>query len=251
MSFASMDNLIILSWNVRGLNDRALRDNVHTLVDDVRASVVCLQETKLDDVPTTLMLSMLGVWFANFTYIPASNTRGGVLVAARHPDIALSKVHLGCFSLTVMVSTQPATPAATTASAMPSTAAQASPSVPPITMAPEGSFWLTSVYGPQSDAEKDLFLEELAAIRAAYGGPWLIIGDFNLILSEEDKNNSRINRRNLRNFRRFVASCELQDLHLHGRSYTWSNELDNPTLVKLDRALVSLNWEEAHPHCLL
>jgi len=79
----------------------------------------------------------------------------------------------------------------------------------------------------------------------------LIVGDFNLILSEEDKNNSRINRRNLRNFRQFVASCELQDLHLHGRSYTWSNELDNPTLVKLDRALVSLNWEEAHPHCLL
>ena len=136
MSFASMDNLIILSWNVRSLNDRALRDNVHTLVDDVRASIVFLQETKLDDVPATLMLSMLGVRFANFTYIPASNTRGGVLVAVHHPDIALSEVHLGCFSLTVMVCTQPATPAATTASAMPSAAAQVSPSVPQITMAP-------------------------------------------------------------------------------------------------------------------
>ena len=65
-------------------------------------------------------------------------------------------------------------------------------------------------------------LEELEAIRDACPGPRAVTGDFNLILSEEDKNNDRIDRTNLRRFRRAVATLELQDLHLHGRCFTWS-----------------------------
>jgi hypothetical protein len=42
---------------------------------------------------------------------------------------------------------------------------------------------------------------------------------------------------------------ELRDVHLHGRTYTWSNERDNPTIVKLDHILVSVDWEELHPCC--
>jgi hypothetical protein len=34
------------------------------------------------------------------------------------------------------------------------------------------------------------------------------------------------------------------DLHPHDRTYTWSNELEHPTLVHLDRALASLEPEE-------
>jgi len=90
-------------------------------------------------------------------------------------------------------------------------------------------------------------MEELEAIRDACQGPWAICGDFNLILSEEDKNNQRFNRTNLSRFRRTVASLEMQDLHLHGRCFTWSNERENPTLVRLDRVLVSIDWDEMFP----
>jgi hypothetical protein len=48
-----------------------------------------------------------------------------------------------------------------------------------------------------------------------------------------------------------VADLELLDLHLHGRRYTWSNERRLPTLVRLDRALISLDWEAMHPDCHL
>jgi hypothetical protein len=37
----------------------------------------------------------------------------------------------------------------------------------------EENWWLTSVYGPQEDADKVLFLEELEAIKDACPGPWL------------------------------------------------------------------------------
>jgi len=53
------------------------------------------------------------------------------------------------------------------------------------------------VYGPQDEGDKSLFLEELASIRDQCAGPWCIIGDFNLILDDADKNNSRISRRTM------------------------------------------------------
>ena len=48
-----------------------------------------------------------------------------------------------------------------------------------------------------------------------------------------------------------MAALELQDLHLHGRAFTWSNERENPTLVRLDRVLVSMDWEELFPNAHL
>lgn len=54
--------------------------------------------------------------------------------------------------------------------------------------------WLTTVYGPQDDADKVLFLEELEAIRYDSQGPSVVAGDFNLILDPTDKNNTRVNR---------------------------------------------------------
>ena len=108
-----------------------------------------------------------------------------------------------------------------------------------------------TVYGPQENADKVLFLEELEAIRDDCQGPWVVAGDLNLILDPADKNNARINRRNIARFRRTVDALELRDIHLHGRTYTWSNERSDPTLVKLDRVLTSVDWEETHPHCFL
>lgn len=87
------------------------------------------------------MLSMLGVHFAEYAFVPASSTRRGVLIAARQEEVRLSDVYLGCFSVTVKV-----TDDENSGGEMNSV------------------WWLTSVYGPQGDGEKELFLEELEAV---------------------------------------------------------------------------------------
>lgn len=110
---------------------------------------------------------------------------------------------------------------------------------------------LTVVYGPQVDVDKVQFLDELRAVHATVDKPWIAAGDFNLILNAADKSNDNINRRNMGRFWRFVEETEIKDVHLHGRSYTWSNERDNPTLVKLDRVLVSIDFETIFPNCFL
>jgi len=52
-------------------------------------------------------------------------------------------------------------------------------------------------------------------------------------------------------FRRLISDLELRDLPLLGRKYTWSNQQDVPTLVKLDRIICSSDWEQIFPNCLL
>ncbi|KAF8731380.1 hypothetical protein HU200_016438 [Digitaria exilis] len=92
------------------------------------------------------------------------------------------------------------------------------------------------------DEDKVEFLDELRS-KWPDSCPWIIAGDFNLLLEASDKNNRNINRRNLGRFRKFVDDMEL--------SYTWSNERLNPTLEKLDRILVSTDWDALFPYSFL
>jgi glutathionyl-hydroquinone reductase len=41
-------------------------------------------------------------------------------------------------------------------------------------------------------------------------------------------------------FHSFLNDCELKEIYLHGRRYTWSNERETPTLVRLDRVFVTV-----------
>jgi exonuclease III len=76
------------------------------------------------------------------------------------------------------------------------------------------------VYGPQGDAEKLRFLEELRNVRQLFGESWLVIGDFNMILQAQD--------------------LELEELSLYGRKFIWSN---NTTQTRIDRALCNVDWD--------
>jgi len=67
----------ILNWNVRGLNNPARRKVVRDLVSETKATVVALQETKLEVVDTTIISEVLGQRFEdNFVVLLAAGTRG-------------------------------------------------------------------------------------------------------------------------------------------------------------------------------
>jgi hypothetical protein len=58
----------------------------------------------------------------------------------------------------------------------------------------------------------------------------------------------------MRRFRGIIDDLQLEELHLSGRLFTWSNGRDQPTLERLDRAFASLEWLEQfssyHLQCL-
>jgi hypothetical protein len=91
-------------------------------------------------------------------------------------------------------------------------------------------WWLSTVYGPSRDAEKDEFPIELRSLAQARQGPLLVGGDFNMVYQEEDKNQGRLNTRLMGQFCRCLNDAALMEIHLQGQLYTWSNVHHHPTL---------------------
>lgn len=93
----------MLVWNIRGLNGRSRRDALRAVVVDSKPAIVCIQETKLVVISPVLINEMLGSDFASFDYLPATNTRGGILIACRFPMGTMESLHTGEHSITVKV----------------------------------------------------------------------------------------------------------------------------------------------------
>jgi hypothetical protein len=49
-------------------------------------------------------------------------------------------------------------------------------------------------------------------------------------------------------FRSFLNVAALKELHLEGRLFTWNNERAHPTLEKIDRFFISVEWEGLFPN---
>jgi exonuclease III len=79
--FYPMDPSKILFWNVRGLNSSVRQHVVRVLVDSAKIDVVCCKETKMQFISRRDMLSMLGVEFTEFVFLPSMGNSGGILVA--------------------------------------------------------------------------------------------------------------------------------------------------------------------------
>lgn len=217
------EGLSVLSWNVRGLNDAAHRELVKQTTLGARPSVVCLQETKLSSITQPIVADTLGQGFAGYRALNAAGTRGGILLAWNEDLISVSGVECRQFSATALVRV----------------------------MLTGASFSLTTCYGPADDGRKEDFLHEMLSIKPAAGTPWLILGDFNLIYQASDKNNLNLNRRLMGKFRAALDNCELLEICLQNHRFTWSNERNNPTLVRLDRAFCNPDWDMLFPNFAL
>jgi exonuclease III len=111
----------ILDWNVHGLNDPAKRDAFREFVAQIKVSVVCLQETKLEFIDEFVVRQCLGPSFDRFKFLPAEGTRGGILLAWDSVLISISHISMDTYAITGEVRTLA-----------------------------EDRWWLSTIYGPQA-----------------------------------------------------------------------------------------------------
>lgn len=111
-----------LVWNVQGLNSRARRNVVRELVSQENISLLSLQETKLDNCSVELVREICGAGF-DFFFQLADNSCGGILLAWRSNTWSITNPLIRSHSLTAQVTM----------------------------LLNNGTWKLTSVYGPQTD----------------------------------------------------------------------------------------------------
>ena len=102
-----------------------------------------------------------------------------------------------------------------------------------------GLCYFTFVYGhPKTSKRKEVW-DQLASFQEHINGPWIWIGDFNQVLSNEDKQSSTSqNCPRASHLHNCLRDTEMRPLQSTRVKYTWKNKRDGDALVleKLDRA---------------
>ena len=138
----------MLSWNVRGLNDINKRAMLKNVLREWHCDLICLQETKLEDVNFNVVRSIWGNHHVGFSVLKARGAAGGVLVLWNANMFHLFDSLIGDFSITCFLHMR------------------------------DGSVsWaFTGIYGPHVRTDKLRMLEELGSIRDRWSGPWCLGG---------------------------------------------------------------------------
>ncbi|CAO2150038.1 unnamed protein product [Urochloa humidicola] len=214
----------ILTWNVRGLGDKSKCSNVRLAFPTASPTIACLQETKLQAIDQFKAATFLPHRLASsFAFQPSVGASGGVLTAWDPSMLQLTSSTAHRFSLTTTL-------AATSTNL---------------------AFTVTNCYGPCEDSLKAEFLLELALVEASVQGPWLLLGDFNMIRLPEERSNGNFDQAKAAMFNDAKGPLVQLELPLLDRLFTWSNHQEVPILVKLDRFFVNNHWSACLPNLLV
>lgn len=182
--------LKIMSWNVRGLNEREKRLAVRQSILLERPDIVTFQETKLQLIDVVKFREMCGRRLDQYETVPAQGTRGGILIAWRHNMCTLTQLQQKWFTLTATFRDNS-----------------------------DGSqIMFTAVYGPTQQTLRQAFYDELREAKPTGTMPWAIGGDFNVTATPQDRNVMDSSRRETLSFAALISELGLLNLNLMGEA---------------------------------
>ena len=107
-----------------------------------------------------------------------------------------------------------------------------------------------AVYASPRNAERHILWENLIKVADLHNKPWVIAGDFNEPLLDEDKFRERpISIYKSLLFKDCLDKCNMVDLGFSGPRYTWTNrrELNNLIQERIDRFFMNPSWCLLYP----
>ena len=112
------------------------------------------------------------------------------------------------------------------------------------------TWFISTIYASPRLAERRLVWSNLLEIAKLHNHPWLMLGDFNEVLSSEDKyGGNQINLNRAMEFKDCLDNCNFLDLGFAGPKFTWTNKrpLTNLILERLDRCFANPRWRMLYP----
>ena len=108
-----------------------------------------------------------------------------------------------------------------------------------------GFEWICSgVYGPTDGSHRNAMWAKLDLVRSWWAGAWCLLGDFNVICYPSERFGCNSFSPAMFKFSDSIAKHSLIDLPLVGGEYTWFQDSDSPSMSRLDRVLMTTDWEE-------
>jgi len=199
----------IQCWNVRGLNSPLKQHEVVSLMKKNKLDVFGLVETKLTTSAVSFMHKLrLKNW--NFLSNVATANTARILVFWNPSTVKVELIDFTAQGLHVTISS----------------------------LVNQCVFLATFVYGYNTVIARRALWEDLQ--KWSSKSPWIILGDFNSILSQDDKHNGEpVSSYEISDFRTCCSVLGLSDLNYTGCQFTWTN---GKIWSKIDRVLVNPYW---------
>ena len=201
-------NLKILSWNVRGLNEKEKWLKVCNFLRSWRADIVCLQETKLEWVTRGIVRSIWSCPYIDWLYLGSEGASGGILLMWDRRVVEKIEEAVGFFSISCRFKN----------------------------VSDQFEWAFTGIYGPNLNRNRQFMWEELAGLNSWWNLPWCLGGDFNVIRFPSERLGAGRFTRCMYDFSDFISLHGLMDNPLEEGFYTWSN---STSASRIDRFLLS------------
>lgn len=203
--------MIVASWNIRGLHRPLKQKSVRTLVYNKKIDVLGILESKLDckSLATMMRIHFPGMSVVhNFDF----SDKGRILIIWNHNSTTLNVLDIGDQFIHAEIKC----------------------------LLSEKVFIATFVYGFNILVKRRPLWNELKNFGIGLSMPWLVLGDFNNVLSpNEKKGGLMVKNYETKDFVDCVASLDLIDVKSIGCFYTW---MSPKVCSKLDRVMVNNMW---------
>lgn len=196
-------DLLILFWNYQGVSSLEFQRAFNSLISSYKADIVAVLEPKVSGLKAVKFIKTSG--FHRSHRVEADNFSGGIWILwsnGFNVDIVINHKQFVHFKVTNMIGVWS---------------------------------WVTAVYASPINVVRMQLWSELGKMSNYIKGPWLLGGDFNTILhDEEKKGGSPKNRGACRYFSRWFHNAKMIDLKFKGLRFTWSRGL---LFKRLDREI--------------
>ncbi|RVW27734.1 hypothetical protein CK203_109966 [Vitis vinifera] len=210
----------ILSWNVRGANHCDKRKVIKALIKKNKVDLVCLQETKIQEMTRGIIRSIGVGRFLDWGTVDSRGSAGGIVVLWDNRMLEMIELEKGECSISCHFKNC------------------------------EDDFkWTFTGVMVRLKGERGKIYGMSWGPSMAFGmGRGVFAGDFNAILSPEERSRGGSFNSDMRRFAEVIEELQLKDLTLFGGPFTWSGEVNNQTMSRLDRFLVNEGWDCRFSH---
>ena len=156
--------MICAFWNSRDVAALGRKQCIDDTIVPLHVDYIGFQETKRQNFSPSFLKNLLGNKKFAWNHLPVVGTTGGILVGVNNDCFDVISWDIRRFSVSVIVNIKNM----------------------------DKIIRITIVYGSAYEDGKQAFTSELHVLFINWEGPALIGGDFNLVRSQDDKNNGKV-----------------------------------------------------------
>ena len=107
------------------------------------------------------------------------------------------------------------------------------------------SWLISAIYASPRIEERKILWNNLKIVSQLHNLPWLMLGDFNEVLSRDEKFGGKdVNLNKALEFKECLDECNMLDLGFAGLKYTWANSrpITDLILERIDRCFANATW---------